>query len=437
MTVLRVRIVLDDVVPEVWRLIEIADDQTLGHMHDAIQIAMGWTDSHLHVFEHTDGRRWVNPEVDEDADDDDERSVTLAEVLGSGALLYEYDLGDSWTHRLEVVETISGETKGVTLSDGARSAPPEDCGGAHGYARLLDTLQNPTAPDHDLLTGWLAGRHLPWDDGAAFDPEALDLDVVNRRLRQRFEPDLATAAWSESLRQVVERLTPAAQTAFGDHLERAELDRPVVLDREQAAACVRPFVWLLDRVGNHGLTLTSAGRLPPAVVLDAGEALGWSRRWMGAMNREDHVPAAANLREWATRARLVRKYRGSLLLTRVGQEARQDPVVLLRHLASYAPQLGSPGASREAIVLLLAELAVGTGASRDVLLDHVAFGLHLLGHVDDDGWGPPPGSTTFRLVVDVWGLLGMLGLVEDHFRDRVPGSDALARDVARVALQRA
>ena len=46
----RVRVTLEEVEPAVWRLIEVPSDLTLDRLHDVLQVAMGWTNSHLHQF---------------------------------------------------------------------------------------------------------------------------------------------------------------------------------------------------------------------------------------------------------------------------------------------------------------------------------------------------------------------------------------------------
>ena len=56
---------------------------------------------------------------------------------------------------------------------GKRACPPEDCGGAWGYGELLDAVGDPGHPAHAELGAWLGGP---------FDPEAFDLEGINRRL---------------------------------------------------------------------------------------------------------------------------------------------------------------------------------------------------------------------------------------------------------------
>ncbi|MHB1951475.1 MAG: IS1096 element passenger TnpR family protein, partial [Acidiferrobacteraceae bacterium] len=52
---------------------------------------------------------------------------------------------------------------------------PEDCGGPWGYEHLLEALRDPKHEDHEPLREWIGGE---------FDPEAFDLDEVNRMLKR-------------------------------------------------------------------------------------------------------------------------------------------------------------------------------------------------------------------------------------------------------------
>jgi hypothetical protein len=55
----RVRLDLLGTKPPVWRRLELPGDLTLPRVHDVIQAAMGWTDSHLHRFR--TGRDYRSP----------------------------------------------------------------------------------------------------------------------------------------------------------------------------------------------------------------------------------------------------------------------------------------------------------------------------------------------------------------------------------------
>jgi hypothetical protein len=60
---------------------------------------------------------------------------------------------------------------------GKGACPPEDCGGAWGYADLKETIADPSDEEHEERLEWL-GLEDPLD----FDPAAFDLAGVNARL---------------------------------------------------------------------------------------------------------------------------------------------------------------------------------------------------------------------------------------------------------------
>jgi hypothetical protein len=178
-------VTLLDVQPRVWRRIAVPSAFTLGQLHDVLQVAMGWTNSHFHQFE-VGGTKYSDPAFGlDDVDLDgvsDEGSLTVAQALpreGSHAR-YEYDFGDDWEHLLRVEKAGPSEL-GVMAPlclEGARACPPEDCGGPFGYPELLEALRDPKSARHEELLEWLGG---------GFDPEAFDLEAVNRELRQLWQ----------------------------------------------------------------------------------------------------------------------------------------------------------------------------------------------------------------------------------------------------------
>ena len=84
---------------------------------------------------------------------------------------YQYDMGDFWEHSIVVEEVSEGADGKCRCLAGARSGPPEDCGGALRYPEILEALADPDHPEHEELSEWL---------GDGFDPEAFSLTVINR-----------------------------------------------------------------------------------------------------------------------------------------------------------------------------------------------------------------------------------------------------------------
>jgi len=159
----RLRVVLRDVEPALARVIDVPASATLPELHELLQAAIGWTDSHLHQF--------VTPQATygmeipgEEVWPEDQRDETGAQLADLGAeFQYLYDFGDGWTHDVEVLGP-GGSAPGCV--DGHGACPPEDCGGPGGYAELLDVLADPAHPEHEHIRSWVGNRLRPFDRAA-------------------------------------------------------------------------------------------------------------------------------------------------------------------------------------------------------------------------------------------------------------------------------
>jgi hypothetical protein len=267
---LRVKVSIEGSEPAIWRLLEIDSSLTLDRVHEIIQTAVGWRDSHLHSFTDTDPyvrlravngivrepRRWVSQELLEDLPETD---WSLGQILTpeSGPLFYEYDFGDGWIHRLELTGNLATPANAprARLVDGARRAPLEDCGGIGGYHDLLDALADPDHEEHKNLQLWVAWTVGPWQE---FDPEQLDINAVNSELTLLFPAPSASehGPGSESLTQeLANRMPPGLRREFRSYLHAAGLDGPATVEADVAEAMTAPYLWLTRRVGLDGLSL--------------------------------------------------------------------------------------------------------------------------------------------------------------------------------------
>ena len=165
--------------PPVWRRIAVPATLPLGLLHEVIQEAMGWEDGHLHMFS-TPRRDYGSP--DPELGHADEREVTVAEVLArpGATMLYIYDFGDDWEHDIVLEKVLPPDpVVGVSCLAGNGACPPEDCGGAWGYASLKEALADPTHEEYEDLLDWLG-----LDSATDFHPARFSLDEVNARLSQ-------------------------------------------------------------------------------------------------------------------------------------------------------------------------------------------------------------------------------------------------------------
>ncbi|MDP9198660.1 MAG: plasmid pRiA4b ORF-3 family protein [Pseudomonadota bacterium] len=147
-------------------------------LHRVFQAAMGWTNSHLHEFV-INGVRYAapDPEWEDELQQADERGVALDVVLGRGARSFDYvyDFGDHWHHAVLVESTRIQPQAGFNIqcTTGENACPPEDVGGAPGYAGFLEAIADPRHEEHANYLAWRGG---------GFDPARFDRAAVNRAL---------------------------------------------------------------------------------------------------------------------------------------------------------------------------------------------------------------------------------------------------------------
>jgi hypothetical protein len=174
----QIKVTLKYIHPPIWRRIQVPGNLTLSQLHAVLQIAMGWTNSHLHGFrigEHF----YTEPSLDyADLAVVDERQVRLEQVaLEVGArFIYDYDFGDSWEHALVVEQMLTPDSSVAypRCIAGKRACPPEDVGGVPGYMEFLAAIHNPRHPEHDEWLMWA---------GDSFDPDAFDVQKANELLQ--------------------------------------------------------------------------------------------------------------------------------------------------------------------------------------------------------------------------------------------------------------
>ncbi len=174
----QLEISLKDINPLIWRRVVVDSAIKLPDLHKVIQTAMGWTNSHLHHFI-KDKVFYSEPDGESFISITDYRNIKLNQVLlkEKDSMVYEYDFGDGWEHNIVLEKIITEQTlKRAVCLDGKRECPPEDCGGPHGYQRLLEIISNPKDEEYKDLIEWL---------GDDFDPEYFDIEEVNEMLKEK------------------------------------------------------------------------------------------------------------------------------------------------------------------------------------------------------------------------------------------------------------
>jgi hypothetical protein len=166
---------------------------TFAELHEVIQTVFNWQDYHLHEFvlsQDKYGRpvETIAPPDDEREDSETSRpesDVRLSEMFCAGkpsredAILYVYDFGDNWQHRIQCerfIDNYNGNYALCTHMEG--DAPPEDVGGPGGFQGMLEILEDEAHPEHEDTKAWAEGmRWRPLAEG--------DMEKKNRRLAKR------------------------------------------------------------------------------------------------------------------------------------------------------------------------------------------------------------------------------------------------------------
>ncbi|KAL7544911.1 hypothetical protein ACHAWF_008280 [Thalassiosira exigua] len=154
--------------PPVWRKIKVSSSINLELLHDkVIAPVVGWTRNyHTYYFrkgdvyytqkdsDAADASAWLSPSLMPRGHDkfhgarngSDPESATLGMLLKDvgDTCIYNYDLGDGWKHRLEMVKVLSEEESDgkIDLIGGEMRCPPEDGDGCEAYQEEILDLYN-------------------------------------------------------------------------------------------------------------------------------------------------------------------------------------------------------------------------------------------------------------------------------------------------------
>ena len=189
MSIIEIKVTLEYIEPAVTRTLQVPSNIRLDRLHLTLQAAMGWTNSHLYMFE-AGGATWGVPDPDFGGDDLPASKTTLIKLIedtGARSIRYIYDFGDSWEHKLrigKITDPVPGELS-PRLSEISGRCPPEDVGGFPGYEEFLEAVANPKHPEH---------AHLTERYGDTFDPNTPDTDELRfevLKLAKRWKPKKA------------------------------------------------------------------------------------------------------------------------------------------------------------------------------------------------------------------------------------------------------
>lgn len=159
----RLKIVLNEIEPPVYRVVDLPGWYDFEDLHMAIQTVMPWDDAHLFNFHVTRKKAdkhgiIVSPDPDEEMSELQVwqlQELRLRDVISTPWFLmtYWYDFGDDWKHTVSVV-SMGPREAGVAyprVVEGAGKCPEEDSGGIWGYYQRLEArYDRSSAKNYDM-----------------------------------------------------------------------------------------------------------------------------------------------------------------------------------------------------------------------------------------------------------------------------------------------
>lgn len=160
-SLVRLKVTLDHVEPMVMRRVVVPWRIRLSRLHEVLQAAMGWTNTHLYEFQIRDvgfglpDQEWGDGPIDA-------RKVSLLSAIqdtGAKSFKYHYDFGDGWTHSIKIERTFPiVALADPMLIEATGRCPPEDVGGPWGYQEFREALADPSHERHAELAEWWGAK---------------------------------------------------------------------------------------------------------------------------------------------------------------------------------------------------------------------------------------------------------------------------------------
>jgi hypothetical protein len=157
-------VTLDLDVYKAERRIIVPADLELAGLHKVLQSVFHWKNYHLYDFTILDdgGRKPIARIVPFKEDlEYDENAILIERHILSEFLpkhknvVYTYDMGDNWEHKIQLVRVIEEHDRETPyLLEANGQTPPEDVGGVGGFIDFREIMMNPSHPEYTDMKVW-------------------------------------------------------------------------------------------------------------------------------------------------------------------------------------------------------------------------------------------------------------------------------------------
>lgn len=157
-------VTLDLGVYQAVRRLVVPANFNFSQLHKILQNVYRWSNCHLYdftVFGSAKKTPLARLVPYEESLEYDELAILmeghkLSEYLSKGKfILYTYDMGDSWEHKIELVREFENYDKeSPYLLEASGQTPPEDVGGVFGFMDFREIMLDPKHPDYKETKEW-------------------------------------------------------------------------------------------------------------------------------------------------------------------------------------------------------------------------------------------------------------------------------------------
>ncbi|MCH4888575.1 plasmid pRiA4b ORF-3 family protein [Acidaminobacter sp. JC074] len=158
-------VTLDLEVYKAIRKIIVPAEMDFFTLHQVIQNVYKWNDEHLFEFAIANGE-FYPPMLFVDKEDQYElgyyelmnihKRHKLSEIFSNNKeVIYTYDLGDCWQHKIELTNVLEAYDKELPyLLEASGQTPPENVGGVGGFIEFRKVMLDDKHPDHKGYKRW-------------------------------------------------------------------------------------------------------------------------------------------------------------------------------------------------------------------------------------------------------------------------------------------
>lgn len=158
------KITLKGSYPMIWRKVIVPSNISFKSLHDTIQLAMGWSNTHLYRFQFKDLNLIISSSEEKSVANNAINNVTVKRTEKTDIngyfetcddFTYIYDFDDWWEHKIEPIEKLNNYNYPYPQVINAKGyCPPERCGGIYGYYDFLEILKDENHPKHKEVLKW-------------------------------------------------------------------------------------------------------------------------------------------------------------------------------------------------------------------------------------------------------------------------------------------